>query len=67
MWEGQLPQLTVERMGLSLNQGAGLFCGGQLKGKEDPKKSPGEYAKQCIKETKAKLSKSFALKFKQKM
>lgn len=31
------------------------------------KKSPGEYAKHCIKETKAQLSKSFALKFKQKM
>lgn len=65
-WEEQLPQLARERMGLGLSQGAGLVCRGQLKGKED-RKSPGEYAKLCIKKAKAQLSESFALKFKQKM
>lgn len=39
VWEGQLPQLAVEGMGLSLSQGTGLLCGEQLKGKDDPKES----------------------------
>lgn len=39
MWEGLLPQLAVERMGLDLSLGAGLVCGGQLKGEEDQKES----------------------------
>lgn len=48
------------------HQGTGLLSGGQWKGKED-RKSLGEYAKFCIKKAMAQLSKSFALKFKQKM
>lgn len=33
------PQLALEGMDLSLSQGTGLLCGGQLKGKLDPKES----------------------------
>lgn len=64
MWEGLLPQVTVKRLGfgLGLSQGTGLR---KSRAKRIPK-SPGEYAKRCIKEAKAQLAKSFALEFKQK-
>lgn len=62
MWERLLPQVTVKRMGFGLgpSQGTGLS---KSRAKRIPK-SPGEYAKRCIKEAKAQLSNSFALKFK---
>lgn len=65
MWEALLPQLTVKRMGfgLGLSQGTGLS---KSRAKRT-RKSPGEYAKRRIKEARTQLSKSFALKFKQKM